>query len=39
MRGIVFAAGAGIFAEKDILVSVHDLNGPMVAIEVQQFLR
>lgn len=39
MRGVVFAAGARVFAEKNILVSVHDLNAPMFAIEVQQVLR
>lgn len=39
VRRGVFATGAGVFAEKDILVSVHDFNAPMLAIKVQQDLR
>jgi len=39
VRGGVFTTGAGVFAEKDILVPVHDLNAPMLAIEVHQVLR
>ena len=39
VRCIVFAAGASVFAEEDILAPVHDLNAPMLAVEVQQVLR
>lgn len=39
MRGIVFAVCAPVFEQKNIFVSVHNLDAPVDAIEVQQLFR
>ena len=39
MRRIVFAAGASIFAEKNVFVSVHDFDAPVSAVEFEKIER
>jgi len=36
---VVFAVGIGILAKKNIFVSVHNLDAPMLAVEPKQVLR
>ena len=38
-RGVVATIGVAVLAENDVLVAMHDLNSPMIAIAGQQSLR
>lgn len=39
MGGVVFAVGVGVLAKKNVFVSVHNLDAPMLAVELKQVLR